>query len=227
MKSYPETRARRNTRPPKHELEYLFNAKWKSKEVAELYGVKLSTVSTWKQFYKLTKPRHSAPPKFPNQRFEVIPDEEFRPLVLRTKPDIVTDKYKISQYGNVIGPEGTKLRWSDQNGYPHVSLSLPISIFPDFVGSPNTNKDSTGLKCTTQLKNVAVHRAVANTFLPRPVPEPFQELWETLTEDQQRWVQQGYIVDHIDGDKGNPHVSNLQYLTMWENSVHVKERLNL
>ena len=227
MKSYPKTRAPRNTRPPKHELEYLFNAKWKAKEVAELYGVKSSTVNTWKQVYKLTKPRNSTPPKFSNQNLGSIADEEFRPIVLRTKPDIITDKYKISQYGNVIGPEGHKLRWSNQKGYPHVGLSLSNDIFPDFVGAANTNMDSTGLKCTTQYKNIAVHRAVANTFLPRPVPEPFQEIWHTLTEAQQRWAQQGYIVDHIDGDRSNPHVSNLQYLTMWQNSIHVKGQLNL
>ena len=225
MKNYPKTRAPAGTRPPKQELEELFKAKLKSKEVAEIYGVKLRTVGAWKQHYGLTKPRNSTPPKFSNQRFEYIPDEEFRPLVLRIKPNIVTDKYKISQYGNVIGPEGVKLRWANKQGYPHVGLSLPIDIFPDFVGAANTNKDSTGLKCTTQFKNIAVHRAVANTFLPRPVPEPFQEIWHTLTEAQQRWAQQGYIVDHIDEDKSNPHVSNLQYLTMWENSFHVKKRI--
>ena len=227
MKNYPESRAPRNTRPPRHELEYLFNAKWKSKEVAELYGVKLATVSTWKQFYKLTKPRNNTPPKFSNQNLGIIEDEEFRPIVLRLNPNIITDKYKISQYGNVIGPGGIKLRWGNQNGYPHVVLSLPKDTFPDFVGKANTYTDSTGLKSTQQLKNLAVHRAVANTFLPRPVPEPFQSIWHTLTEEQQGWAQQAYIVDHIDGDKSNPHVNNLQYLTMWQNSIHVKERLNL
>jgi len=225
MKNYPKTRAPAGTRPPKEELEELFKAGRKSKEVAELYGVKLRTVGQWKQHYSLTKPRNSTPPAFPNQRFEFIPDEEFRPLVLRVNPTITTDKYRISQYGNVIGPGGNKLRWSEQKGYPHVGLSLPVDIFPDFVGAANTNKDSTGLKCTTQYKNIAVHRAVANTFLPRPVPEPFQETWHTLTEEQKRWVQLGYIVDHINGAKSNPHVSNLQYLTMWENSNYVKKRI--
>jgi hypothetical protein len=225
MKNYPKTRAPRGTRPPRNELEDLFNAKWKQREVAELYEVKLRTVESWKQYYSLTKPRNSTPPAFPNQRFEFISDEEFRPLVLRVKPTITTDKYTVSQYGNFIGPEGKKLRWSNQKGYPHVGLSLPKDIFPNFVGVSTANKDSTGLKSTTQFKNIAAHRAVANTFLPRPVPEPFQESWHTLTEEQKRWVQQGYVVDHINGDKSNPHVSNLQYLTMWENSKYVKERL--
>jgi len=225
MKNYPKTRAPAGTRPPKEELEELFKAGWKSREVAELYGVKLRTVGAWKQYYGLTKPRNSTAPIFSNQRLEFIPDEEFRPLVLRLKPDIVTDKYKISQYGNVIGPQGVKLRWGNRHGYPYIGLSLPIDIFPDFIGVANTNKDSTGLKCATQRKTTAVHRAVANTFLPRPVPEPFQEIWHTLTEAQQRWAQLGYIVDHIDGDRSNPHVSNLQYLTMWENSKHVKNRI--
>jgi hypothetical protein len=225
MKNYPKTRAPAGTRPPKEELEELFKAGWKSREVAELYEVKLRTVDSWKQYYSLTKPRNSTPPAFPNQRFELISDEEFRPVVLRINPTITTDKYTVSQYGNVIGPEGKKLRWCNKNGYPHLGLSLPKDIFPNFVGISTTNKDSTGLKSTTQFKNIAAHRAVANTFLPRPVPEPFQESWHTLTEEQKRWIQQGYVVDHINGDRSNPHVSNLQYLTMWENSKHVKNRI--
>tara|TARA_E500000081_G_C6011796_1_gene296078 strand:+ start:85 stop:780 length:696 start_codon:yes stop_codon:yes gene_type:complete len=224
MKNYPKTRAAWGTRPPRHELEDFFNANWKSREVADAYGVKLSTVNTWKQYYKLSKPRNSTPPPFSNQNLGIIVGEEFRPLVLRLKPNIVTDSYEVSQYGNVIGPRGRKLRWANMNGYPSVALSLPKDIFPDFVGVSNTNPDSTGLKCTTQHKSLHVHRAVANTFLPRPVPEHFKEIWHTLTGEQQGWIQRVYVVDHINGDKTNPHVSNLQYLTTWQNSKHVKER---
>lgn len=227
MKNYPKNRASPNTRPPKHELEYLFNVKWTSQEVADLYEVKLRTVGSWKEFYKLTKPRNSQPPSFSNQKLGYVEDEEFKPLVLRLKPDIVTDNYKVSQYGNIIGPGGVKLRWGNSRDYPHVILCLPNDIFPDFIGVSATNKDSTGLKSVTQRKTIAVHRAVANTFLARPVPEPFKEIWHALTEKQQGWTQRVYDIDHIDGDKSNPHVSNLQYLTPWQNNIRVKSVLGL
>ena len=71
MKNYPKTRAPWGTRPSREELEELFNDKWKSREVAEAYGVKLSTVSTWKQYYKLTKPRNSGPLPFSNQNLGI------------------------------------------------------------------------------------------------------------------------------------------------------------
>jgi len=222
MANYPTVYASKKARPPKEELAQLFEKGFKSREVADRYGVKEATVTGWKTYYELTKPR-SSEPKFKNQNLGIIPDEEFRPVVVRLGEDrFITDKYTVSQYGNVIGPKGIKLRWGNVSGYPHVMLSLDKDFFPDFTGALSSNKDSTRLKVTVQKKNVAIHKIVANTFLPRPIPEPFKKIWDTLTKDQKLCVQSGYVVDHIDGDKSNPHVSNLQYLTMWENSNHVK-----
>lgn len=212
----------KTVRPSREELAEAFEELGKAKHVAERYGVKLGTVYGWKQKYGLTQKR-TGKSKFPNQRLEEIADEEWRPLLVGHKKTEVPG-YVVSQYGNIIGPAGHKKLWSNQNGYPHVMISVPIGTFSYFSGIANARPDANSDDCNTELKNVAVHRAVADAFLPRPVPECFEDIWDTLTEEQKMWVQRVYVVDHIDNQKHNPHLDNLQYLTTHENSKAVKAK---
>lgn len=221
-----------NTRPPKETLVADFEelraegiTRGLTKHIAAKYGVAQSTVSSWKQTYGLTKKRNTTKVNFPAQRLEEIEDEVFVPLLVG-KEMIEVPGYTISKYGNVIGPEGRKKIWANQHGYPHTLISVDIGLFPHFEGRKNTSPDAVSDHVTKETKNIAIHRCVANAFLPRPIPECFEDIWDTLTEDQKQWVQSVYVVDHIDDDKGNPHVDNLQYLTVYENTHHVKRKRN-
>ena len=51
-------------------------------------------------------------------------------------------------------------------------------------------------------KNYKVHRLVAITYIPNPYNKP--------------------AINHIDGDKSNNHVSNLEWVTYKENTDHAK-----
>lgn len=52
-------------------------------------------------------------------------------------------------------------------------------------------------------KNIKAHKAVAETFIENPFNKPF--------------------VNHIDGNKLNNNVSNLEWVTRQENTIHAKE----
>jgi hypothetical protein len=96
----------------------------------------------------------------------------------------------VKEDGTVIGTQGRPLKPSLNRGYPVVVICY---------------KDGTK-------KSKAVHRIVAETLLPPPTEEQLREC-----EDR------GYkcmTVNHIDGNKENNHVSNLEWSTYRENNKH-------
>jgi len=54
--------------------------------------------------------------------------------------------------------------------------------------------------CYGIAKSYLIHRLVAETFIPNPYKKP--------------------CINHIDGDKANNHVSNLEWVTYQENTIH-------
>ena len=68
-----------------------------------------------------------------------------------------------------------------------------------------------------ETKCFKVHREVANSFLLEP------------SEHQKQWADSSYYkrvyVNHIDGNKANNHVNNLEWCTGAENTAHYQEEL--
>lgn len=92
--------------------------------------------------------------------------------------------YLVSILGNVkpilrMGTRGTILKAANKQGYKSVGLS---------VGNKR--------------KHLAVHRLVAQAFIPNPDNKP--------------------CVNHIDGTRDNNHASNLEWCTHQENMNHMK-----
>jgi len=186
------------------------------------FDISPNTVSRWcknlgLQFDKTKLDNRSRGKYKPNQELGDIPGETFVPIIL---PNLDCSPYTVSQYGNVIGLRGQKLRWASSNGYPSVTLRLPLERFSEYdhipwqPGSAHVN---------TRAKAFKVHTLVGRFFLPRPIPPIFKDIWHTLTEEQKTWVQSPYILDHIDNDRENAHVSNLQWVLNKDNVKEVKE----
>ena len=91
--------------------------------------------------------------------------------------------YEISNFGQLRNKNTGRIRKlaKSSNGYLNVVLTLGSS---------------------DKKKNISIHRAVAETFIPNPNPEIYTD------------------VNHIDGDKTNNRVDNLEWVTHSENNKH-------
>ncbi|MAD25675.1 MAG: hypothetical protein CMO44_16065 [Verrucomicrobiales bacterium] len=183
----------------------------------------IGTIRRWRQKFGYTNPIRPRDSVTGNQILGEIEDEIWKPIVT---DQYDASPYKISQYGNIMGKKGKKLKWSSMNGYAGCQLSLS---YDDFKGS-FIPKSSTGLSVNNDYKygkqvkvGVKPHIFVAEHFLPKPVPLCFSELWHTLNAKQQKWIQSVYIIDHIDDNGLNPHVDNLRWVTPYENNHRVKK----
>ena len=166
---------------------------------------------------------------FPNQDFGFIEDEYWKPAIMHGK---TIDGYTVSNYGNVIGPKGYKLKWTGRSKtqpYPSVHMYFDPDFFEHhYPLNTAGNADA----------QINVHILVANVFLPldENIPEELDKyieidgrsvhLWSLFTEEQKLWIRSLLQVDHIDNDKSNPHVDNLQFTNFYANNIHIKKALN-
>ena len=175
----------------------------------------IGTIARWRRKFGLTDQKYANTGKIKgNQNLGVIEDEVFKPIITNRYN---ASEYKISQYGNILGKRGQKLKWFDVRQYCTVTVRLKRSDYTsDFI------PQSEYVSGDVIKQNIQVHRIVAELFLPKPVPLCFSQLWPTLDKKQRDWIQSVYIVDHIDNDRSNPHVDNLRWVTTRENNKHVK-----
>ena len=125
------------------------------------------------------------------------------------KPAIMNGKelkgYFVSRCGSV---------WSDKRS-PFTKLT------PNTTGSPYP-------RCRMWIDNktqfVYVHRLVCETYVEFPIPEGVtKEEWDQTPDVIKKLVKRLYHVHHIDHNPGNPHVSNLEWVTAKQNSQKYHE----
>ena len=170
---------------------------------------------------------------YPNQDFGIIEDEYWSPVIIH---GVTLNKYRVSNYGNVIGPANKKLKWMNngpkRSQYPGVSLSCDPALLEnsEYTYAPDKSR------VNTVALNARVHVLVANAFLSLDdnLPEELNEyieidgqpkhLWSLFPDHTKLWIRSLLNVDHIDNDKGNPHVSNLTYVSPRQNQEYVKRQ---
>jgi hypothetical protein len=166
--------------------------------------------------------------------------EQWTPVVFRYK---VIPNYFVSSWGRVRGPSGKLLNRrpfpalpigykSIQNNFPFpydyiksggfvdiqclkVDVTIPRSLFEDYE---YTSRGVTTVKITS-----TVHKLVMNAFKPHdqyPVLE--KEVWDNTPKEAKQIINETVIIDHLDNNPTNNHISNLAYVTPRENCHYVK-----
>lgn len=107
------------------------------------------------------------------------------------------EDYSVSNLGNVLSRKGREIKLlkpgHDAAGYLHIRL---------YDGTSDRGIYSSGY---SKPKLEKIHRLVADAFLPEPDKDIYQE------------------VNHIDGDKKNNDVTNLEWVTRKQNVLHAWE----
>lgn len=164
---------------------------------------------------------------FPDQPLHELEDEVWKPVVVHGH---VVEGYHVSSYGNVIGPQGKKLKWIERAGYP----SVTVMVDKEFAGY---TYESSNTSANRKRLNVCVHTLVANAFLPLSntdvLPDSLNRqvtigkttfnFWDICPDDIKEFIRSCLNVDHIDANKSNSHVNNLRYVSPRENNHYIKK----
>ena len=183
------------------------------------------------------EPQKKVNEAFPNQDFGFIEDEYWKPVIVH---GVTMHNYIVSNYGNVIGPQNRKLKWTRRskiNMYPRVGICFdPIRYTEKFGHTYRLLTSKNKPNCKVSKLDADVHILVANAFLPldENIPEELKEyieidgqpkqLWSLLPDHTKLWIRSLLYVDHIDNDKSNPHVSNLAFVSPRGNNPSVKKQ---
>lgn len=103
--------------------------------------------------------------------------------------------YSVSDLGQVYS---MPKKWVSGKGCVR-EIKKPVKMSMSF---DNSGYRVVGLRKGDNLKQYKVHRLVAIAFIPNPLNKP--------------------CVNHIDGDKGNNKLENLEWVTVKENGTHAK-----
>lgn len=160
----------------------------------------------------------------------IYTDEEIWKPVIRW--GVLVPNWSVSQHGRYMNMKTGKIRGDDPRirnsgkGYKDckASLKIPPNLF-----------EHLGLIYPRGEIGVGIHRLVMETFMPLRlhyrefdfpdfVIEMFDIMSKTLTEAQMDYACSHYVVDHIDANPSNNHISNLRWCSSADNQAHTKAR---
>ena len=134
----------------------------------------------------------------------------------------IIPNYFILKDGSVFNSKRNKIRKpvTRSDGYQMICVSIPENLFDDYEYFLQEGK-------TKPTINLHIHKAVADAFMPidKHPPKQLADTWNDVPEVWREWVRATAQIDHLDDDKTNNHVSNLEYKTPQQNNLHRKQKI--
>lgn len=152
----------------------------------------------------------------------IYEDEEWKPVVL--KNGYISPIYGVSQYGkpkNLVTGRNLKVHESfGTTGFQYFGFTIKIDIedYKEWTGIDKTGAQKNSK--TTFVYGGTCHQYVMNTWKPfddNLLPE-LVEWWPLIGADLKALIRDSVIIDHLDSNRANNHVSNLVYTTQTANN---------
>lgn len=127
--------------------------------------------------------------------------------------------YLISDHGNLVSNLSNKLIKFDYSRSDRVSYNMyfPLNFFN---GSEHDGFVYRKSGKNRFRKNVYIHQLVMYTFKPMDKfpPVELKDCWESTPEPAKLWIKKTTMINHIDHNPKNNHISNLEYVTPMQNT---------
>jgi len=156
----------------------------------------------------------------------VYEDEEWKPIVL--KNGYISPIYGVSQYGKPKNLQTDKLLavsesyGTGDHNYFGFSIRIDIQDYKEWTGIDKTGaqKEGGNREAKKFVHAGNCHQYVMNTWKPfdeNLLPE-LVEWWPKFTPELKAIIRDSIIIDHLDDNRANNHVSNLVYTTQTANN---------
>ena len=151
-------------------------------------------------------------------------EELWKPVVRMSK---VIPGYYVSNHGRIQNSDGKFLKINNRIRHQRptasrISLQIPKNLFEDYTYAEQKNrKNSYKTRVSFEIHQLVIEAFGASAVDENP-PIPKKD-WEQCPESAKKFMRDRMVIDHIDDNPFNNHISNLRRVVPRDNNSHVKK----
>ena len=151
-------------------------------------------------------------------------EELWKPVVRMGE---VIPGYFVSNHGRIQNSDGKFLKIHNRirNQRPtasRISLQIPKNLFKDYTYAEHKNRKNAYKARVTYEIHLLVMEAFGASYVDENPPIPKKD-WEQCPESAKKFMIDRLVIDHIDDNPFNNHISNLRRVVPRDNNSYVKK----